>query len=61
MTLAGPALSRRVCPHLAQGVVLNLRVDTDETRALGVENHVCEVQLLPKSSAYMQVGCRRRL
>ena len=47
-----------MCPRLAQGVVLNLRVDTDVTRALGVENHVCEVQLLLKSFAYMQVCCQ---
>jgi hypothetical protein len=29
-----------------QGVILNLRLDTAEARALGVETHVCELQLL---------------
>ncbi len=29
-----------------QGVIVNLRVDTEEARALGVETHVCELQLL---------------
>jgi hypothetical protein len=35
-------------PRLTAGfraVVLNMRIDTDETRALGVERHVCEVLL----------------
>jgi hypothetical protein len=27
-------------------VVLNIRLDSDETRLLGVETHVCELQLL---------------
>ena len=35
--------------------MLNLRIDTEETRMLGVENHVCEVQLVLKSFAYMEV------
>ncbi len=29
-----------------QGVVVNLRIDLEETRLLGVEHHVCELQLL---------------
>ena len=29
-----------------QAVILNLRLDSDETRLLGVETHVCELQLL---------------
>ncbi len=29
-----------------QGVILNLRIDTAEARSLGVETHVCELQLL---------------
>ena len=27
-------------------MVLNLRLDSDETRLLGIETHVCELQLL---------------
>ena len=29
-----------------RNIAVNLRVDTPETRALGIESHVCEVQLL---------------
>jgi hypothetical protein len=31
---------------MVQGVILNLIVDTYETRILGAENHVCELQLV---------------
>ena len=27
-------------------VALNVRIDSDETRGMGVEGHVCELQLL---------------
>jgi hypothetical protein len=32
-------------PNVPQAVVINLRIDSEETRALGVEGLVCEVQL----------------
>jgi hypothetical protein len=35
--------------------VVNLKLDTEVTRLLGVENHVCEVQLVLKSVAYIEV------
>jgi hypothetical protein len=38
-------------------VVVNLRVDAMETRVLGVENHVCEVQLV--LAAFADVEVRR--
>ena len=38
-----------------QAVVLNLKIDTEETRMMGVENHVCELQMVLKSFAYMPV------
>ena len=31
---------------MVQGVILNLVIDTCETRILGAENHVCELQLV---------------
>jgi hypothetical protein len=34
---------------------VNLKLDTEVTRLLGVENHVCEVQLVLKSVAYIEV------
>ena len=39
---------RLTCPTRGrdQAVVVNLRLDSDETRLLGVEGHVCELQLL---------------
>jgi hypothetical protein len=42
---------------------INLRLVTDETTRLGVENHVCELQLLLKSFAELKVNIRppRRL
>ena len=40
-------------------VALNLRIDTEETRAMGVETHVCEVQLL--LSCFDTIKVRRRL
>ncbi len=39
-------------------VALNLRIDTEETRATGVETHVCEVQLLLRCFDTIKVrGC----
>lgn len=35
--------------------MVNLKLDTEVTRLLGVENHVCEVQLVLKSVAYIEV------
>ena len=32
-----------------QSVVVNLRFDCAETRRLGVEGHVCELQLVPRA------------
>ena len=37
-------------------VAVNLRVDSDEARQLGVEGHVCEVQLLLLPFAEIKVG-----
>ena len=37
-------------------VGLNLRVVTAETRRLGVETHVCEVQLLLRTFAELKVS-----
>ena len=31
---------------LVQGMLVNLRIDEAETRALGVEGHVCELLLV---------------
>ena len=36
-------------------IVVNIRVDNPQTRDLGVETHVCEVQLLLKSFAILKV------
>ncbi len=43
-----------------QGVCVNLRFDTAEARALGVENHVCELQLLLADLVDPDVRPRRR-
>ncbi len=40
-------------------VALNLRIDTVETRAMGVETHVCEVQLLLRCFDTIKVRRRR--
>ena len=40
-----------------QGVILNICIDTEETRALGLENHVCELQLITDGIYAVQV-CR---
>ncbi len=53
-------------PPLPQCVVVNLRFDCAETRRLGVEGHVCELQLAlrafvrPKKvrSSPPQLACR---
>ncbi len=39
-------------------VALNLRVVTAETRQLGSETHVCEVQLLLRAFAELKVSTR---
>ena len=36
-------------------VALNLRIVNDETKDLGVETHVCEVQLILKAFAELKV------
>ena len=38
-----------------QAVIVNLRIETDEARRLGLENHVCEVQLLMRPFAPLPV------
>jgi hypothetical protein len=38
---------------------VNLRVVTAETRRLGVETHVCEVQLILRPIAELKVGGHR--
>jgi hypothetical protein len=38
-----------------RNLAVNLRLDTPETRALGVETHVCEVQLLHLRMAVIKV------
>ena len=38
-----------------RSLAVNLRVVTDETKALGVETHVCEVQLLLIQMATVKV------
>ncbi len=40
------ATAALACGEGPQGVILNLRIDTTEARMLGVETHVCELQLL---------------
>ena len=37
-------------------VLLNVRLETAETRRLGLEGHVCEVQLVLRDFALLQVG-----
>ena len=46
-----------------RNLAVNLRLDTAETRALGVEIHVCEVQLLLLHMAAIKVslGSQRKL
>ena len=39
------------CCVLCQGIVLNLLFDSEMTRRLGVETHVCELQLVLRSFA----------
>jgi hypothetical protein len=38
-----------------RNLAVNLRLDNSETRALGIETHVCEVQLLHLSMAVIKV------
>ena len=45
----------------SQGIVINFCVDTEETRHLGIENHVCEVQLVLRGLAPIQVTLSRCL
>jgi hypothetical protein len=40
-----------------RNLAVNLRVDTPEARALGIETHICEVQLLLISMAAIKVMC----
>ncbi len=40
-----------------RNLAINLRVDTPETRALGIETHICEVQLLIICMASIKVIC----
>ena len=58
-------IKNRLCPsyQAAQSagyrdVALNVRIINAETKALGVETHVAEVQLLLKSFAEIKVYCR---
>ncbi len=44
-----------------RNLAVNLRLDTAETRALGVEIHVCEVQLLLLQMAAIKVRLRSKL
>ena len=37
-------------------VALNLCIVTDDTRDLGVDNHICELQLILRSIAELKVG-----
>ena len=39
----------------SQAVLLNVILDNPMARQLGIENHVCEVQLVPSAFACMQV------
>ena len=45
---------------LIQAVLVNLRFDNPDTRRLGLEGHVCELQLLLQQFAELQV-CRTSL
>ena len=36
-------------------VAINLRIDSAETRAMGLEGHVCEVQLILRAFAELKV------
>jgi len=36
-------------------------LDLPMARILGIENHVCEVQLVPSAFAHLQVFCLQRL
>ena len=36
-------------------IAVNLRIDSQETRRLGVETHVCELQLILRSFADIKV------
>ena len=36
-------------------MILNLVIDTDQTRILGAENHVCELQLVLEDILHEQV------
>ena len=50
-----------MCSHslvlsiLRRNVVINLRIDTEETRRLGVDAHVCELQLILRPFAELLV------
>ena len=48
--------ARNGCLFGGQAVILNLRLDTDETRILGAENHICELQLV--LDPFLQVRAR---
>ena len=37
-------------------VVLNIRINNDQTAAMGIHGHVCEVQLLPRLIAELKVS-----
>ena len=57
----GPAAGRGLRRGLRrQAVVVNLRLDSEQTRALGLENHVCELQLVLRGFAPAQAIRRAR-
>ena len=43
-------------PNVPQAVVINLRIDSEEARTLGVEGLVCEVQLTLRAFVNILVG-----
>ena len=56
-------LKNRLDPDLSsettsgfRNLAINLRIVTEQTKALGVETHVCEVQLLLINMAAIKVG-----
>ena len=44
-----------------QAVVLNVRLKSNDARLLGIEMHICEVQLLLAELVDLQVRARGRL
>ncbi len=42
-------------PTFSRNVIVNVRIDSDETRRAGVDMHVCEVQLTLRAFAELMV------